>query len=103
MIIAKVCSGEDSVNRHAGYFGDGTKDGTKDGVKSGVNGVNNGVDGNDAIIECIKEDAYITIGQMVAVTGIPRRTIDRILKQMKENGILEREGSSRSGYWILHL
>ena len=77
--------------------------GTKDGVKSGVNGVNNGVDGNDAIIECIKEDAYITIGQMVAVTGIPRRTIDRILKQMKENGILEREGSSRSGYWILHL
>ena len=80
--------------------------GAKDGVKSGVNGVNNGVDekeGKDAIIECIKADSYITIGQMVAATGIPRRTVDRILKQMKENGILERKGSSRSGYWILHL
>ena len=80
--------------------------GAKDGVKSGVNGVNNGVDekeGKDAIIECIKADSYITIGQMVAATGIPRRTVDRILKQMKENGILVRKGSSRSGYWILHL
>ena len=80
--------------------------GAKDGVKNGVNGVNNGADDKerkDAIIECIKEDTYITIGQMVAVTGIPRRTVDRILKQMKENGVLERKGSSRSGYWILHL
>ena len=79
--------------------------GAKNGV-NGVNDVNNGADDKerkDAIIECIKEDTYITIGQMVAVTGIPRRTVDRILKQMKENGVLERKGSSRSGYWILHL
>lgn len=35
------------------------------------------------------------------ITGIPVRTIDRDIAWLKENGYLKREGSDRSGTWIV--
>ena len=83
--------------------------GVKVGVKNGVNGVKVGVkngvnedDSRNAIIMCLKENEHISIAQLAKEIGISRRTIDRIIKQLKEEKIIEREGSSRSGRWIVH-
>ena len=77
-----------------------------DGAKVGVNGVNDGAKEKDVratSIECIKQDERITIAGIVTKTGVSRRTVDRIIKGLKEENILERVGSSRSGYWRLRL
>ncbi len=36
------------------------------------------------------------------IQGISRRTIDRLIKQLNEEGVIDRIGYSRSGYWKLH-
>lgn len=41
--------------------------------------------------------------EIVKGTGIPRRTVDRVISRLKEDRVLERVGSRRSGHWILHL
>lgn len=41
--------------------------------------------------------------EIVKETGIPRRTVDRLISRLKEDRVLERVGSRRSGHWVLHL
>ena len=70
------------------------------------NNANDGAKEKDVratIIECIKQDERITIAGIVTNTGVSRRTVDRVIKGLKEENILERVGSSRSGYWRLRL
>ncbi len=62
-----------------------------DGTKVGVNGVNDGTKEKDvraAIVECIKQDERITIAEIVTKTDVSRRTVDRIIKGLKEENIL---------------
>ena len=56
------------------------------------------------IIEIIKENPTITakeISEKVGNRGLP--AIKWNLKQLKENGILERKGTTRRGMWIIKI
>ena len=56
------------------------------------------------IIEIIKENPTITakeISEKVENRGLP--AIKWNLKQLKENGILERKGTTRRGMWIIKI
>lgn len=73
------------------------------GVNSGANGVKN-VNGKDYqadVMRCITEDAGISIAQIVANTGIQGGRLTGIIKKMKDAGVLQREGASRSGHWVI--
>lgn len=51
-------------------------------VNNGVNGAEsgaNGLKGRDAVIKCIAIDSHISIAEIVKETGIPRRTVDRLI------------------------
>ncbi|WP_459812032.1 hypothetical protein [Hominimerdicola sp. 21CYCFAH17_S] len=39
---------------------------------------------------------------MASETHIPLRTIQRIMKELQENGKIERKGGKRYGYWEVH-
>ena len=43
----------------------------------------------------------ISIAQISDNTGIARRTVERVIRKLKDDGIIQREGSSRSGHWVI--
>lgn len=60
-----------------------------------------GLDGGlaDKIIAELKENPKITQKELADNTDIPLRTIQRTLKELRENGVIERKGGKRFGYW----
>ncbi len=53
------------------------------------------------IIKNIKQNPPITKEQLVNVTGKSRATITRYLTVLKENGIIIRVGSDKTGHWVI--
>lgn len=53
----------------------------------------------DRILYLIKENPKITQVMMAKELGFARSTISANIQKMKEQGIIERIGSDRNGYW----
>ncbi len=53
------------------------------------------------ILYAIETDAAITISSMVSLLGIPRSTVQRTIKALKEKNRIRREGSNKKGSWII--
>ena len=51
--------------------------------------------------ELIKENPKITQKEMSEATSVPLRTLKREIARMQEDGELQREGTNRTGKWIL--
>uniref|UniRef100_UPI003868B4B6 ATP-binding protein n=1 Tax=Succinimonas sp. TaxID=1936151 RepID=UPI003868B4B6 len=51
------------------------------------------------IISIIKSDTFVTLKAVSEQLGIPQRTIEYNIKQLRELGILNRKGGARKGYW----
>jgi len=58
---------------------------------------------NDAILTCIEKDPGISARVISEITGISINTVERRLMKMVEAGVLKREGSTKSGRWIITL
>lgn len=82
------------------------------GVNNGVNGVKTDV--NDAVyadknlpdhiqklLKLIVENPTETQAQYAEKLGVSKRTISRIIVKLKEQGILEQQGSRRKAKWII--
>lgn len=55
------------------------------------------------IISEIMSDEYITIQRIADNTGITKSTVDRYIADLKDIGVIIREGSTKSGYWKIKL
>lgn len=53
------------------------------------------------IINLIKDNPYISATQMSVMLSVIKRTIERELAVMKKNGIIYREGNTRTGRWVI--
>ena len=53
------------------------------------------------IIALITENAEITTEQLARSVGITRRQIESHIRELKAQGIIEREGGRRYGRWIV--
>ena len=51
------------------------------------------------ILALIEHNPAITYEEMSVKTGKSRRTISRVITELKENNIIARIGSDKSGYW----
>ena len=51
------------------------------------------------IISEIMTDKHITIQRIADNTGITKSTVDRYIADLKDIGVIVREGSTKSGYW----
>ncbi len=62
--------------------------------------VNDTVNGTvKTILALIEQNPSITYGEMAEKTGKSRRTISRLITELKERNIITRIGSDKSGYW----
>ncbi len=53
----------------------------------------------DGILHLIRDNKDITTTEMTEYLGVTRRTIQRVLDDLKDKGIAERKGGMRYGYW----
>jgi predicted HTH transcriptional regulator len=51
------------------------------------------------ILAQIRNDPNITKPQLATALGVGKTTIDNGISVLRKNGLLERIGSNRSGYW----
>ena len=74
------------------------------------NGINNGINPEDSveisdkqkcIVLLIKENPTITTSQLAERMGATADIIENNLRILKGKGVIEREGSKKSGKWIL--
>lgn len=47
------------------------------------------------------ENPAITQVKLMEEFGLTRKQVQRVIKELREAGLLEREGSNRSGKWIV--
>jgi len=77
-------------------------DETNVGKDVGLNvGINVGLKRADQILNLIKENNAITVGDMALIFGVTERTIDRDISSLKKAGLVERDGSKKTGRWIV--
>lgn len=51
------------------------------------------------IVELMKENAFITIPELVEKTGVTERSVERNIQKLQDSGIVRRVGSAKDGHW----
>ncbi|HCJ07558.1 MAG: putative DNA binding domain-containing protein [Lachnospiraceae bacterium] len=53
-------------------------------------------------LEILKSQPAITAKEMACQIGVSTRTIGRVMKSLRDKGMISRVGSDRKGYWKIH-
>ena len=64
-------------------------------------GLKSGVVDKDKILSLISSNPRITISAISSALGCGKRTVERIVSELKSSGTITRIGSRKSGYWQL--
>ncbi len=107
----------DSELRNSTGFGtDGTNVGTDGTKKTGLSeekqdfdvrnstefGTNGKTDSiKETIVDIIRANPESSYSDLVSKTGVSRRTIARVIKDLSNAGIIKRQGSRRNGAWFI--
>lgn len=60
-------------------------------------GINVGI--NSELLLLVRPNSRISAKELAETLGISSRQCERIIAELKEQGILERKGSKKTGYW----
>lgn len=82
---------------HPGFIANGIDSGNNNGNNYGNE---NQFDNAERILKIMKDTPQITIDQIVSDTGISKRTVSRIIKELKGKDMIRREGT-KNGTWIV--
>ena len=53
------------------------------------------------VLEAIQQNSYFTVAQLVSQLGISESTIRRAIRKLRTNGLIQREGASKNGKWVV--
>jgi predicted HTH transcriptional regulator len=53
------------------------------------------------VLQLIKDNAIISASEIADILKLSRRQCERVIAKLKKRGILEREGNTRTGRWII--
>ena len=51
----------------------------------------------------LRDNPQSTVAQLSQYLGCSKRSVERTVAQLKEEGALERQGSPRSGVWVVRV
>ena len=57
----------------------------------------------EKIIQLLNKNKAITIGELANLSGISIGGVEKIIRQLKANGIIERIGPDKGGYWKVKI
>lgn len=74
--------------------------GINDGINDGINGYKlSSIE--SAIIGCLEKNPTISMKEIALSTGAGERTVAKYIKILKEHGIIEIQGRTKSKRWIV--
>ena len=81
----------------------GINEAQNDGINDGINVGKkmNSTERRNIILKLIEENEKISAKQMIEIINVSRPTIERDLKELKEQNKIEYVGSRKSGKWII--
>ena len=53
------------------------------------------------ILQRMKEESTITQVKLMEEFGLTRKQVQKMIKDLREAGLLERQGSNRAGKWVV--
>ena len=74
-----------------------------DTISGTINGTINFNDMQKALMCALVENPKITFTELSSKTSIPRRTVSREMKKLRDIGIIERMGAKKNGYWSIKV
>lgn len=72
-----------------------------DGIEDGIEMAQKLSASERAILDALRLDGTLTIKALMAGTGLSQRQVSRVLAGLRDRGLLRREGSDRSGSWVV--
>lgn len=71
------------------------------GVKVDTKGAKKGTERRLEILNRMRENPFVTQVKLMEEFNLSRKQIQNIIQYLRLNGLVEREGSNRSGKWIV--
>ena len=71
------------------------------GAKVGQKGAKKGTERSLEILNRMRENPFVTQVKLMEEFNLSRKQIQNIIQYLRLNGLVEREGSNRSGKWIV--
>ena len=87
------------INEYSGSLGDDTLNDENDTLNDTLKMSQKEI----SVLEIIKSNLTVTTAQIVEQTGFSRPTVMRAIKNLKENKILERVDSKKTGSWKVNV
>ena len=78
----------------------GAKVGQK-GAEVEAKGAKKGTERSLEILDRMRENPYVTQVKLMEEFNLSRKQIQNIIQYLRFNGLVEREGSNRSGKWVV--
>lgn len=76
---------------------------TTDDAILDADGANNGADNMESrLLSGLKQNPYITQTDLAKELSLSRRTVQRIMKELMNDGKIKRVGSTRTGHWEIN-
>ncbi|MBR6366682.1 MAG: Fic family protein [Lachnospiraceae bacterium] len=99
MMDHHIDSLERSIEEYKASIENDTLNLENDTLNDTLNASSNLSEKESRILELIKSDTNITIGDIVEKTGYSRPTVTRAIQTLKECGLLGRIGAKKDGHW----
>ncbi len=58
---------------------------------------------NQKILTYIQQNPFVTIRELQELTGLSESGVKKILRQLRQAGLLVREGGAKGGHWVVSL
>lgn len=71
------------------------------GIKVDAKGAKKGTERRLEILNRMRENSFVTQVKLMEEFNLSRKQIQNIIQYLRLNGLVEREGSNRSGKWIV--
>ena len=73
----------------------------KEPKRSQKNDIKKGAEKKWNILQRMKEESTITQVKLMEEFNLTRKQVQKIIKDLREDGLVERQGSNRSGKWMV--
>ncbi|MDR2980835.1 MAG: Lrp/AsnC family transcriptional regulator, partial [Puniceicoccales bacterium] len=77
----------------------GTRSGTTNGTRSGTTNLD---EDDIRLLKALLDNPITTYDKLAVMLDMPRRTVSRKIDRLRKGGIIEREGATKNGRWIVH-
>jgi ATP-dependent DNA helicase RecG len=74
---------------------------SNDNVNGDERGDTKGAKHEARVLAAIRENPHITIAALAQTMGVSQSTVSRVLKKLKDEKIIQREGADKRGKWIV--